>query len=368
MAIKRVLITAGGTGGHLYPAQGLAQQLIKKLDPSAVLFVAGGLNTSRYFDRTAFAFQEVACHPLVTKNPIKFLKGLNCLVKGMMQSRQILKNYQPDVVVGFGSYYTVSTLLAAKSLGIPILLHEANSIPGQANQWLSKLAHTVALHFPSTASLMKGKAPCIEVGLPLREGYSLEAVNKNEALNYFQLGEERQTWLVCGGSQGARAINDLMKQVLPILNPQNIQVIHLTGDPQASEELKICYANAQIPACVKPFEKRMDFAWRAADAFVGRAGASTIAEAMEFEVPGILIPYPFATHQHQEKNADFLVETVQAAYKTVEQTLTPQELALLIHSLTKTTQLDTFRTALQQYKQRPHRIDLCQLIFKMGDS
>ena len=154
MPVKKVVITAGGTGGHLYPAQALAQQL-KKLSPSReVLFVAGGLLTSRFFNRDQFNFEEVACSPLLSRNPLKVLKGLKNLVRGTSQTVAILKRFKPDVVVGFGSFYTAPILLAAKWLKIPIILHEANSVPGKANQWLASFADTVAVHFPFNDRLL----------------------------------------------------------------------------------------------------------------------------------------------------------------------------------------------------------------------
>jgi UDP-N-acetylglucosamine--N-acetylmuramyl-(pentapeptide) pyrophosphoryl-undecaprenol N-acetylglucosamine transferase len=145
MPSQRVLITAGGTGGHLYPAQALAQQLTAQTRPSEVLFAAGGLSTNRHFDRSRFRFQEVACSPLVSKNPIKSLRGGMNLVKGFCQSVSTIKTFRPDVVVGFGSYYTIPILLAAKWMKVPIVLHEANSVPGRANRWLACLA---LLQFP----------------------------------------------------------------------------------------------------------------------------------------------------------------------------------------------------------------------------
>lgn len=368
MAVRKVVITAGGTGGHLYPAQGLADQLLVSPSAPSVLFVAGKLSTNCYFDSKAFSFKEIACSPLLSRHPLKMIKGLACLTKAIWQSVKILKHYQPDVVVGFGSYYTVSTLVAAKLLKIPFILHEANSIPGQANRLLAPFASYVALHFPSTAIFIKGKSRCVEVGLPLRKGYQKNAVDKLEALNYFQLENKRQTWLVLGGSQGARAINELIKKSLPYLQNLDVQFIHLTGPHQSLEELKKCYAFHHLPACVKPFEKNMQWAWRAADTFIGRAGASTLAEAVEFEVPAILIPYPFATDQHQEKNADFLVEEIKAGYKLIEKDLSSHQLVSKISSLTKTFELETFQKALNHHKKRPHQTTLHDLIFSIGES
>lgn len=360
MPIKRVLITAGGTGGHLYPAQGLAQQLKKLSNPCDVLFVAGGLNSNRYFDRAHFNFNEISCSTLLTKNPLKTLIGLKNLVKGTCQSVAILKNFRPDVVVGFGSFYTVPTLLAARWLKIPIILHEANSVPGKANQWLASFADTVALHFPSTAAFFKGKT--MEVGLPLREGYSLGAVAKEKALAYYHLTPERRTLLICGGSQGAQAINRCIEECMPHLCSLGLQVIHLTGDQKIAETLTSLYAARQIPAAVKPFESQMQMAWCAADAFLGRAGASTVAESIEFEVPGLLIPYPYATDNHQEKNADFLVDVVGSAWKLLESGLTPGKLGDGLERFFQDSNMQAFQRALKAYKKRPHQMTLCQLV------
>lgn len=356
MPSKRVVITAGGTGGHLYPAQALAQQLLK----SDVLFVAGGLAKNRYFESQRFPFQEIASTPLFSRNPLKIFKGIANLFKGTAQSLKILKKYRPDVVVGFGSYYTVPTLLAAKWLKIPIILHEANSIPGRANKWLAPLADCVGIHFPSTSSYFKKKT--VEVGLPLREGYHLNAMSKKEALAHYGLSPDKKTVLICGGSQGARAINLLIEECLPLFKSLSLQIIHLTGDACKAQALTTLYSSQGISACAKAFEPHMQFAWCAADVFVGRSGASTIAESIEFEVPGILIPYPYATDHHQEKNADFLVKTVQSGWKLLESTLTAELLGKKIEQLVAPDQYFVFKKGLQMYKQRPHQLSLCQLI------
>jgi UDP-N-acetylglucosamine--N-acetylmuramyl-(pentapeptide) pyrophosphoryl-undecaprenol N-acetylglucosamine transferase len=359
MQTQRILISAGGTGGHLYPAQALAQQLMKQTVPSHVLFVAGGLGSNRHFDRNSFSFQEITC-PLLSLHPKKCLKGAIHLFKGIRQSILILKNYQPDVVVGFGSYYTVPILLAAKWLKIPIVLHEANSIPGRANKWLAPLATHVAVNFPSSAAFFKRKT--IDVGLPLRNGYQLSAISKESALDYYAFSSERQTLLISGGSQGSRAINELIQECLPVFQKLSLQIIHLTGDSAMAIHLSSFYASHHIPAQVKVFEPQMQMAWRAADAFLGRSGASSIAESLEFEVPGILIPYPYATDKHQEKNADFLVDTVGSAWKLLENQLTSKLLSETIESLYRVEQFLFFKKALADYKKRAHQTTLCQLI------
>jgi UDP-N-acetylglucosamine--N-acetylmuramyl-(pentapeptide) pyrophosphoryl-undecaprenol N-acetylglucosamine transferase len=363
MPTKRIVITAGGTGGHLYPAQALAQQLMQQSAASHILFVAGGLGANRYFDRHRFPFHEIACCPLLSRNPLKSIKGMSTLFKGFNQSIAILKEYRPDVVVGFGSYYTVPILLAARWLKIPIVLHEANSIPGRANKWLAPLATCVSLHFPSTASFFKKKT--VTVGLPLREGYHLKAMSKEAALAYYGFSAQCSTLLICGGSQGARAINQLIEQCLPALKRLSLQIIHLTGDVDKAATLAELYASQHISANVKAFESQMQMAWRAADAFIGRSGASTIAESLEFEVPGLLIPYPYATDRHQEKNADFLVETVGSAWKLLEPGLTFEHLGKAIEDLFQDQHYFAFKKAFRVYKQRPHQMTLCQLILNL---
>lgn len=365
MSIKRILISAGGTGGHLYPAQALAQQLMKQSTVCDILFVAGGLKTNRCFDKNLFSYQEIPCSPLLSHNPLKCLKGIIHLFRGLKQSITILKNYQPHVVVGFGSYYTIAILLAAKWLKIPIVLHEANSIPGKANKWLAPLATKISINFPITASFFKSKTE--EVGLPLREGYQLNALSKEAALAYYGLSCYCQTLLIFGGSQGARAINQLIENCLPTLKRLSLQVIHLTGDIGKAKDLTALYRSYQIPACVKAFEQQMQMAWRAADGFVGRSGASTIAESIEFEVPGVLIPYPYATDQHQEKNADFLVETVKSALKVLEPKLSSEYLGKTIEMLFQTQQYLAFKEALKSYKQNLRSLTLCELILGLDD-
>lgn len=364
MRPKRILITAGGTGGHLYPAQALAQQLMRSIPPnkvlssevlsSEVLFVAGGLKTNRFFDQSRFAFRSISCSPL------NGLRGLAHLIQGFWQSVKIIKEFKPDVVVGFGSYYTIPVILAARYLQIPIVLHEANSIPGRANKWMAYFATAVGVHFPVTASFFAGKA--YEVGLPLREGFSLDAVEKREALARYGLSGEHKTLLICGGSQGAEPINELMLGCFLVLQELSLQVIHLTGNPVSAEKFKALYQTQGIAAHVTVFEKEMQMAWRAADGFIGRSGAATIAESIEFEVPGILIPYPHATDQHQDKNADFLVETVGSAMKFSQSKLTPAALESAIELLFSKEKHNRYKQALELYKQRPHKQTLVEIV------
>lgn len=365
MKRKRVLITAGGTGGHIFPAQGLAQQLMDSSFQHEVLFVAGKLAANPYFDRSQFAFRSIASYPISLSHPLTCLKGGWNLLKGCYQSMQVIKEFCPDVVVGFGSYYTASMLLAAKCLKIPIVLHEANSIPGKANKWFAPYAAAVGVHFPYTQSLLK--AQTIEVGMPLRKGYEKGKISKEEARKALNLEAEKTTVVIFGGSQGAQAINQLIEEAID-LDWKPIQFIHLTGKDEAVPRIQALYNRLGIRACVKAFEKQMNIAWSAADAFIGRSGASTIAECMEFEVPGLLIPYPSATDNHQEKNADFIIHTVKGGIKCLQHTLTGSQLKDICFSLLiNPVQLQQMTNAIQSYKQRDAKLDLCELVLQIAE-
>lgn len=310
---KKVLISVGGTGGHVFPAIALAEQLKRKYSDLEILFVGGKLASNRFFNKYPFNYKEILCGSFARKNPFHILKNGYKILRGVWQSRRIIKKYQPDLVIGFGSYHTFPAMVAAKLTNTQIVLYEANSIPGKVNKLMAPYVAITGIHFSDTASLLEGSS--VEVGLPLREPYRLGAATKDEAHAYFGLSPDRLTILVFGGSQGAKAINHFFSEAAIHYLSQNkvpFQVLHLTGerDPAFSEDLSKKYDEAGINACVKEFEHQMHLAWTAADIVISRAGASTIAEQIEFEVPGILIPYPYAAEDHQEKNADYLVAKI----------------------------------------------------------
>lgn len=364
MTKKKIVITTGGTGGHVYPAMGLADQLLKASPDVDLIFVGGGLHTNRYFDRARFPFYQVASKTLTFSKPWTLFEGGAAILKGTRQSYDILKTFNPDLVVGFGSYHTFPTLVAAKWLSLPIILHEANSFPGRVQRFMSPYVDITALHFPETASYLKGK--CVEVGMPLREGFKRSELSQKEVRDYFGLGTEDRTLLVFGGSQGAQAINRLFLDAVGSQALPRIQVIHLTGDAAVTKEAKAIYAKYGVRACVKDYEDQMNLAWSAADLFIARAGASTIAEAMEFEVPGILIPYPYAQN-HQEKNADFLVKTVEGGIKLLERQVDCFSLCQQIYRVFSDGKwpLTQMRESIRRYKNRPAQETLCSLVLRM---
>lgn len=362
MSKKKVVITVGGTGGHIFPAIALGKQLMEADASIDLLYVGGNLSANSYFDREVFSNQSIACATFKNKNPWAIAKTVGKIALGIKQSCKILKDYKPDVVVGFGSYYTFPVLLAALMKRIPFIIHEANSIPGKVNRLLSKYASSVGIHFPITASLLRGNTA--EVGLPLRPGYRRGSTHSSQAREYFDLDSERFTILIFGGSQGAVKLNHFVSQAfISHLRDYNDvwQIIHLAGDATLAQLLHTAYLKAGIKACVKPFEFRMDLAWQAADMSIARAGAGTIAEQMEFEVPGILVPYPYATDNHQEENAYFLEKIVGGGVKIKEAEMTPELLAKELRSFTSD-KLKRMSFAMEAYKKKHRSSDLCTLV------
>jgi len=354
---KKILITAGGTGGHIYPAVGLAS-LMKDCE---VLFAGGKLGTNRFFANSGFAFQEISCATLPFSQPWKLPMNAWKIRTGIKESLKVLEQFQPDVVIGFGSFYTLPMLIAAKLKKIPIVLHEQNRPLGKVNRLFAPYVDAVCVHFPDT----KAKVPLHVVGLPLRSGYYKGSLTKEQACAHYGFDAHKLTLLAFGGSQGAKKLNEaffeaaiLLKHKLP-----PFQILHLTGDKP--ELLQAQYAKEGIPAFVGAFEPHMENAWQSADAVVCRSGAGTVAEQIEFEVPGVLIPYPYATDQHQDDNADFVVEKVGLGIKIRETELTAQKLADALENQIR--QRDLLRQNVQNYKKSQNNKEFRDIVLKAAE-
>ncbi len=314
MIKETIMITTGGTGGHVFPAISIAQMLSKKKYDT--YFIGGYLDDNKFFNSKNLNFFSINCGKFVFKNPWQGIKNFYQIYKGFLQSLRILKAVKPKLVVGFGSYYTVPVLLAAFYLKIPYVLHEANSIPGKVNKLFAKKALWTGLHFSQTEKYIKG--PVKHVGMPLRKHFKKNCCSKEEAFQYYDLNSSKKTILILGGSQGASSINNWMIQVAPLL-PKNLQIIHFCGSKENPSLIKDCYEKEGIKAIVKSFENKMEYALTAADVAISRAGASSIAELMEFEIPTLFIPYPFAAENHQLVNADYYLTLAKGGVKMNEE-------------------------------------------------
>lgn len=366
---KKILITVGGTGGHVFPAVGLAQQIHRTLPQVDILFAGGELDQNPYFPKSNFPWKALPSSSLSKGSIWEKCQGFLEISRGVARALRLLRDYRPDVVVGFGSYHSLPILTAAKILRYPLVLHEANCYPGKVNRRFSSYAKVTGVQFAPAIPHLSGRA--VEVGCPMREGFTRTLESKEEAREVFGLDPFRTTLLCFGGSQGAVALNALFTSAVTshlAERTQAFQVIHLTGQSGMVEDIRELYALAGISHYVTDFEERMNHVWSASDLAVTRAGAGTLAELLEFEVPALLIPYPYASDAHQERNADFIVNQVKGGVKCLEQEIEPQGLADQVMRLFRRDQekLKELLQGIRNYKAKLKRRDLCSLVCEVA--
>ncbi len=284
--MKKILIAAGGSGGHVLPAQALAERLKKA--GAEVLFVGHGLESNPFFDRS-WPHVEIASAPLGLRAPAAYLRGLK-------QASKLIMQYRPHKVVGFGSWHALPAMVAAAMLRKKLFLYAPDLIPGKTLKLLSPVARTAIANI-ETARHLKGSSFLVDA--LLREVFE-KPPTRIEAVHFLGLQPNRRTALVFGGSQGAKALNEVVPQQLAQLD---VQVLHYTGTWKDVEPVEFFYKRRNVHAVVKPFEARMEMAWVAADFAVARAGAVTIAESSRMAVPTVFVPYPHAAEDHQRANA-----------------------------------------------------------------
>lgn len=311
----RVLVTGGGTGGHIYPALAIMKGIRAGYPEAEILFVgnAKGLE-AEIVPREGFAFRSVTVQGLPRKmtRVFRVAKALFMTCKGCCESYKLLKEFKPTVVIGTGGYVCFSIVMIAAFLRIPTLIQEQNALPGRANRVLARVASKVAVAFPESQEYFTPKADIVVTGLPVRT--EILSKDRDSGLKAFDLDKHKFTILGTGGSQGARSLNKAMVEVIAeVGNDQGIQIIHVTGPAGYENTVKELKARGIDPdncknIVLKPYLYNMDEALAAANLVVCRAGATTIAEITVRGLPSILIPYPYAANNHQEYNAMALVK------------------------------------------------------------
>ena len=309
-----IVIACGGTGGHVFPGMATGQAL-KNRGHAVTLWLSGrSIEASTLHDWNGPVFRTGA-------RPLGLRTVPVCLATLGRALRQ-LRRERPNVLLAMGCYSSVPPVLAARLLGIPVVLHEANAVPGKAVAFLSRFACATAISFASTARFLPGrKTVC--TGMPVRS-----TISGQPPLDGFTPGSGF-TVLVTGGSLGAHAVNELASAALLHLRDQSkgagFQVIHQCG-PADESVLRNRYAAAGIHATVTPFLREMGRAYASADLAICRAGAATCAELCLCGVPAILIPLPTAVRDHQRLNAEAMVQSGGALLR-VQSDLTPPTLA-----------------------------------------
>jgi len=319
---KPILIMAGGTGGHVFPALAVANTLRKRGVPVYWLGTKNGME-SRIVPAENITIYYINISGLRGNGVLRLLAAPFKITFAILQAMTILWRHRPAAVLGMGGFAAGPGGIAAKLLGIPLLIHEQNAIAGLTNRWLAKIASTVMQAFPNT---FDSRYHPIDTGNPLRE----------DILDIpFQLKEYTKPLkiLIIGGSLGAKILNDTVPQALTLIadDENAFEIWHQVGDIHL-KSMQNTYQNAPFKAKISPFINDMAEAYRWADLTICRAGALTISELAQVGMPSILVPYPFAVDDHQTRNAQFLAEKG-AAILLPQTELNAEKLANLLKNL-----------------------------------
>ena len=324
---RRALLAAGGTGGHLVPAEALASALIER-------GWAIDLASDERVDLHGLTFPADQRHVLTaatfrSKNPIAVLKTMGALAKGVAEARRVIQDRKPAVVVGFGGYPSFPPLVAAKLTGTPAILHEANAVMGRANRSLSGLVDAVATSWPTTrhvAGTIAAKAT--QVGMPVRPAVVLASAMPYPA------ADATIRLLVFGGSQGARVFADLAPAAIARL-PEALRArIEVTQQARPEDEARVraAYAEAGVPAEIAPFFADLPRRMAESHLVLSRSGGSTVAELGAIGRPAILVPLPGALDADQLLNARAF-EAAGAGRLAEQASTTPESLAAMLRDL-----------------------------------
>ena len=338
----KVLITGGGTGGHIMPALAIAQKIIEENSKNDILYVGtkSGLE-SELVPKEGFKFKTVKAAYLERKISVNNIKTMFTTIGGILQSLKVVNEYKPDVVIGTGGYVCGSVVLAACLRGVPTLIHEQNVFPGITNKILSKFTTKIAISFRDSQKYFKDKEKLVLTGNPIRN----EIINYNREESRRKFGiKDNETFIYSfGGSGGQKSLNDAMIEVIKKnKNNRNIRILHVTGKRLYKEflnDLKKCNINI-LPVNIEILEYMYDApsALAASDLVIGSSGAITIAEITAIGIPSILIPKAYTAENHQEYNARAL-EKKGAAKVLLEKEITGEKLNNALDSIVKNKEL-----------------------------
>jgi UDP-N-acetylglucosamine--N-acetylmuramyl-(pentapeptide) pyrophosphoryl-undecaprenol N-acetylglucosamine transferase len=316
----------------LYPALCTAGELRRRDRFFEALFLVSRRGREReVLQQYGFPCEELPASGFGGALSLRLVPAAAALLSSYRRARALMKGRGAQALIGYGAYVSVAPALAARALGLRVIIHEQNAVMGRANRWLVRLADRVALGLPLSDEPRWAERGYLLTGIPLRPEV-IQGVTREEARRYLGVGPGAFTVLVMGGSQGARAINGMMAEGSGLLaRGGDLQVVHLSGSGDYASVVG-AYARAGLRAVVVPYLREMEWAYAAADLAVCRSGAMTLAELAQSGIPAILIPYPHAVGNHQAANGR-LFETSGAALLRDESGLTAGGLAEIILSL-----------------------------------
>jgi UDP-N-acetylglucosamine--N-acetylmuramyl-(pentapeptide) pyrophosphoryl-undecaprenol N-acetylglucosamine transferase len=311
----RIIISGGGTGGHIFPAVSIANAIKEQHPEAKILFV--GAEGRMEMQRVPAAGYDIKGLPVAGFDRKHLLKNISVLIKLMkskMMAHQIIRDFKPHVAVGVGGYASGPTLDEAEKMGIPTLLQEQNSYAGVTNKLLAKKASKICVAYEGMERFFD-KDKIIMTGNPVRQNLVNSSITKKEGIEHFKLDTHKKTILVIGGSLGARTINEcILQNIGTIQAGKNIQIIWQTGKyyyKQAQESIK---HYTELPIYCTDFISSMEHAYAAADLVISRAGAGSISEFCLLGKAVILVPSPNVAEDHQTKNALALIKKDAALY------------------------------------------------------
>ena len=304
--VKRIAIAAGGTGGHIFPAITTAKAILKKSPETEIKFFCSRREIELEIYKKNNIQPEVLPIGRYGYGLLGKIKLAAQLIKANLQSKKVLKDFNPNCILGMGGYMTYPTIRAANSLKIPIVLHEQNSVLGRAHQMSVKWADQVACSYKSTQTdIPENKS--VFTGLPIREEFY--NANREEGRQFFKIPDNAKCILITGGSQGAQKINLTVNGSLSELDnwlKETDETLHIiwSGVSATNFEINLNDISDRIKVQIFPFIEEMHFAYAAADLVFCRSGASSVAESIITETPAIYLPLPYAPENHQYVNAE----------------------------------------------------------------
>jgi UDP-N-acetylglucosamine--N-acetylmuramyl-(pentapeptide) pyrophosphoryl-undecaprenol N-acetylglucosamine transferase len=333
----RVIISAGGTGGHIYPALSIIDK-IKKMDKNAEILYIGTTDRMEkdIIPQHNIDYYGIKVRGFDRKLSFSNFRTVKYFIKAVMDVKKVIKEYKPDIVIGVGGYVTAPVIYAAKKCGIKTIIHEQNSVLGMTNRFLSKYVNAVAISFKNTKVNAK---KVVYTGNPSSEIDSNIKFNKSE----FGLSENKPLILIVMGSLGSKVVTEKMKNILPMFNDKYYEILYISGKDYY-EEFKSLKLKSNV--LVVPYVDNMKRMFKKVDVMVTRAGATTMSEIIAYKVVSILVPSKYVTDNHQYKNAKSLVDR-NAALLIEEDNLTGELLIKNIEELLMNKEkINTLRTNL----------------------
>ncbi len=320
----RVIISGGGTGGHIFPAIAIAKAILRERPDAEILFVgAEGRMEMEKVPQAGFKIIGLPIMGIQRRLTLQNLKVPFKIIASILKARKIIREFKPDIAIGVGGYASGPLLRTASSMGVKTLIQEQNSYPGITNKVLSKKAEKICVAYDNLEAFFP-KEKIVLTGNPVRAEVTQIQNKKVEAFNHFDLNSDKPVLLVIGGSLGALTINRAIEKFAESLTASGLQIIWQTGKNFKSER-----AHALPGVHAHTFIKEMDYAYAAADIIVSRAGAMSISELCLVKKPCILVPSPNVSEDHQTKNAMALVNKGAAVLVKDSEAINELEKAIL---------------------------------------